>query len=85
MSITAESTAVSIIDRDDLSTLVEMLRYVLVRQELHRTLLTREGIEQLSSALSGRGLLQRTVVARGLADEDVTGAGQHGPFDALMR
>jgi RecA/RadA recombinase len=47
---------------------------VLVRQELERPLLTREGIEQLSTALSGRGLPQRSVVARALANNDAADA-----------
>ncbi|MGV0801352.1 nuclease, partial [Mycolicibacterium elephantis] len=52
------------------STLVDKLKYVLIRQELDRPLLTAEGIEQLSTALSGRGLPQRSIVARALANED---------------
>lgn len=63
-----------VIDRNDLSTLVDKLRYILVRQELERPLLTQQGIEQLSTALSGRGLPQRSVVARALANEDAADA-----------
>ena len=63
-----------VIDRNDLPTLVDKLRYVLVRQELDRPLLTQQGIEQLSTALSGRGLPQRSVVARALANEDAADA-----------
>jgi hypothetical protein len=63
-----------VIDRNDLSTLVDKLKHVLVRQELDRPLLTRQGIEQLSTALSGRGLPQRSVVARALASEDAADA-----------
>ncbi|OBE93711.1 nuclease [Mycolicibacterium elephantis] len=58
------------IDRNDLSTLVDKQKYVLIRQELDRPLLSAEGIEQLSTALSGRGLPQRSIVARALANED---------------
>jgi hypothetical protein len=63
-----------IIDRNDLPTLVDKLKHVLVRQELDRPLLTEQGVEQLSTALSGRGLPQRSVVARALASEDAADA-----------
>ena len=63
-----------IIDRNDLPNLVAKLRYVLVRQELDRPLLTRIGIDQLTTAFSGRGLPQRDVVARALANEDAADA-----------
>jgi len=63
-----------VIDRNDLATLVDKLRYVLLKQELDRPLLTKEGIDQLSTALSGRGLPQRDVVARALANEDAADA-----------
>ena len=59
-----------VIDRNNLPTLVDKLKHVLVQQELDRPLLTQQGIEQLSTALSGRGLPQRSVVARALASED---------------
>ena len=63
-----------VIDRDDLPNLVDKLKYVLVQQELDRPLLGQQGIEQLSTALSGRGLPQRSVVARALANEDAADA-----------
>ncbi|AMO59927.1 NERD domain-containing protein [Mycolicibacterium phlei] len=63
-----------VIDRTDLATLVDKLRYVLLKQELDRPLLTKEGIGQLAAALSGRGLPQRDVVARALANEDAADA-----------
>ncbi|BBX48046.1 hypothetical protein GCM10009641_09100 [Mycobacterium cookii] len=63
-----------VIDREDLSKLVVNLKSVLLRHELDRPLLTRRGIEQLSIALSGRGLPQRDVVARALASEDAADA-----------
>ncbi|BBY17716.1 nuclease-related domain-containing DEAD/DEAH box helicase [Mycolicibacterium litorale] len=63
-----------VIDRTDLPKLVDKLRYVLVRQELDRPLLTKDGIDQLNTALSGRGLPQRDVVARALANEDAADA-----------
>jgi hypothetical protein len=59
-----------IFDRNDLPTLVGQLRQILLRQEIERPLLTGYGIEQLRTALNGRGLPQRTVVARALANED---------------
>lgn len=63
-----------VIDRNDLATLADKLRYVLLRQELDRPLLSIQGIDQLSTALSGRGLPQRSVVARALANEDAADA-----------
>ncbi|KUI34679.1 nuclease [Mycobacterium sp. IS-1496] len=63
-----------VVDRTDLPNLVDKLRYVLVRQELDRPLLTTQGIDQLNTALSGRGLPQRDVVARALANEDAADA-----------
>ncbi|MDT5082570.1 MAG: hypothetical protein QOJ80_7207 [Mycobacterium sp.] len=63
-----------VVDRNDLPNLVDRLRYVLVSQELPRDLLSQEGIEQLSTALSGRGLPQRSVVARALANQDAADA-----------
>ncbi|BBZ62533.1 nuclease [Mycolicibacterium monacense] len=63
-----------VIDRTDLPKLVDKLRYVLVRQELDRPLLTKDALDQLTTALSGRGLPQRDVVARALANEDASDA-----------
>lgn len=63
-----------VVDRTELPKLVERLRYVLVRQELDRPLLSKDGIDQLVTALSGRGLPQRDVVARALANEDAADA-----------
>lgn len=63
-----------VIDRNDLTSLVDRLRYVLVQQELDRPLLSLDGIDQLSVALSGRGLPQRSVVARALANQDAADA-----------
>ena len=59
-----------VIDRAELPDIVAKLREVLLGQELDRPLLTRDGIEQLADALSGRGLPQRSVVARALENED---------------
>jgi RecA/RadA recombinase len=63
-----------VIDRDDLASLVDSLKYVLLKQELDRPLLAQHGIGQLSTALSGRGLPQRSVVARALANQDAADA-----------
>jgi hypothetical protein len=63
-----------VIDRNDLRNLVAKLRYVLLHQELDRPLLTRTGIDQLGTALSGRGLPQRDVISRALANEDAADA-----------
>ncbi len=63
-----------VIDRADLPSLVNKLRHVLIRQELDRPLLTEAGIGQLTTALSGRGLPQRDVVSRALANEDAADA-----------
>ena len=63
-----------VIDRNNLPTLVDKLKHVLVQQELDRPLLTQQGIEQLSTALSGRGLPQRSVVAGALASQDAADA-----------
>ncbi|MGB0878253.1 MAG: NERD domain-containing protein [Mycobacterium sp.] len=59
-----------IIDRTDLPDLVAKLREILLGQEIERPLLAAAGIAQLTEALSGRGLPQRSVVARALENED---------------
>lgn len=59
-----------VIDRNDLATLVDKLRQILIGQEIDRPLLTGRGIEQLTIILSGRGLPQRSVVARAQANQD---------------
>ncbi len=59
-----------VVDRDELDSLATRLKDVLTQQELERPLLTADGIEQLQTALSGRGLPQRDVVARALENED---------------
>lgn len=59
-----------IIDRTDLPTLVNKLRNILIRQELDRPLITEDGVSQLGTVLSGRGLPQRDVAAHALANED---------------
>lgn len=63
-----------VIDRTDLPHLVARLREILVRQELERPLLSRDGVLQLETALNGRGLPQRDVVARALANNDAADA-----------
>ena len=59
-----------VIDRTDRPDIGAKLRHILVSQELDRPLLTRDGIAELADALSGRGLPQRSVVARALENED---------------
>ncbi|MBU3749381.1 MAG: nuclease, partial [Mycobacterium sp.] len=59
-----------VVDRDEIESLVDRLKSVLVQQELERPLLTAVGIDQLRTALGGRGLPQRDVVARALENED---------------
>jgi len=63
-----------VVDRNDLPKLADKLREILVRQELDRPLLSDHGIAQLTTALSGRGLPQRDVVARALANADAADA-----------
>ena len=60
-----------VVDRDELDWLAARLKSVLVQQELDRPMLSGTGIDQLRTALSGRGLPQRDVVARALENEDV--------------
>ncbi|WP_024449014.1 NERD domain-containing protein [Mycolicibacterium iranicum] len=59
-----------VIDRTDLPDIVAKLRHILHSQELDRPLLDAQGIAQLGESLSGRGLPQRSVVARALENED---------------
>lgn len=59
-----------VVDRHDLASLVDGLRRVLLDQQLARPPLTARGIAQLATTLSGRGLPQRSVVARALAHQD---------------
>jgi hypothetical protein len=63
-----------VIDRNDLPSLVDRLREILLKQELERPVLSREGIDELATALNGRGLPQRDVVSRALANEDAADA-----------
>ena len=64
-----------VIDRNDLP---DARRQAEARPRSDRSstarLLTQQGIEQLSTALSGRGLPQRSVVARALANQDAADA-----------
>lgn len=59
-----------VVDRTDLPDIAAKLRHILHSQELERPLLTKDGLAQLAEALSGRGLPQRSVVARALENED---------------
>lgn len=58
------------IDRDGLDDLGERLRQVSLAQKTDLPLLTPLAMEQLRTALGGRGLPQRDVVARALENED---------------
>ncbi|OHU97397.1 nuclease-related domain-containing DEAD/DEAH box helicase [Mycobacterium talmoniae] len=59
-----------VVDRNGMPKLVARLREVLIRQELGRPLLEQSGIDELRTVLGGRGLPQRDVVARALANDD---------------
>lgn len=59
-----------VIDRSDLTEIAAKLRHVLHSQKLDRPFLSKDGIDQLGEALSGRGLPQRSVVSRALENED---------------
>lgn len=59
-----------VIDRTGVGDLAEQLRAVALTQQTHLPLLGRTAIDQLCSALGGRGLPQRDVVARALENED---------------
>ena len=59
-----------VIDRDDFPNAAALIRDIAHRQEEDLALLTAKGIEELRTALGGRGLPQRDVVARALQNED---------------
>ena len=59
-----------VIDRDEMGCLAERLRGVALSQETDCPLLTTTAVEQLMTALGGRGLPQRDVVARALENEN---------------
>ena len=59
-----------VIDRDDFPNAAALIRDIAHRQEEELALLTAKGIEELRTALGGRGLPQRDVVARALQNED---------------
>ncbi|MGW0041711.1 NERD domain-containing protein [Rhodococcus sp. NPDC003348] len=63
-----------VIDRTELDQIAGRIWKVLVGQELDRPGLSDEGVEQLATALAGRGLPQRDVVARAVANEDAADA-----------
>ena len=58
-----------VIDRNEIDTLGRKLREVALSQETDQPLLTATAAEQLQTALGGRGLPQRDVVARALENE----------------
>ena len=59
-----------VIDRDDFPNMVALIRDIAHQQEEELPLLTATGIDELRTALGGRGLPQRDVVARALENED---------------
>lgn len=59
-----------VIDRTQLPTLAPRLRHVLVNQELERPLLDKTGIQQLQTALGGRGFPRRKPASDIPKDED---------------
>jgi len=59
-----------VVDRDDLPDISARLHDIILNQEEDNSFLSLTGIEQLQTALSGRGLPQRDVVARALENED---------------
>ena len=59
-----------VIDRDDFPSVVALIRDIAHQQEEELPLLTAKGIDELRTALGGRGLPQRDVVARALENED---------------
>jgi hypothetical protein len=59
-----------VIDRDDFPNMVALIRDIAHQQEEELPLLTAKGIDELRTALGGRGLPQRDVVARALENED---------------
>jgi hypothetical protein len=66
----AECPRWMVIDRNEMAELVPRLREVALSQKADLPLLTATAIEQLQTALGGRGLPQRDVVARALENED---------------
>ena len=59
-----------VIDRDDFPNVVALIRDIAHHQEEELPLLRAKGIAELRTALGGRGLPQRDVVARALENED---------------
>ena len=57
-------------DKSELTELASRLRAVLLKRETTNPLLKSEGIDQLRTVLSGRGLTQRDIVARAQENED---------------
>ena len=57
-------------DKSELTELASRLRAVLLDRDTTNPLLKLEGIEQLRTVLSGRGLTQRDIVARAQENED---------------
>lgn len=66
----AECPRWMVIDRDEIDRLAEKLRHIALTQKTHLPLLSDIAIDQFRTALNGRGLPQRDVVARALDNED---------------
>ena len=59
-----------VIDRNNLPTLVDKLKHVLVQQELERPLLTRQGIEQFKPVVIEQDLGSTVEIGSGLRESD---------------
>ena len=59
-----------VIDRDEMDVLGDKLRHIALTQKTHLPLITSTAVDQIRTALGGRGLPQRDVVARALENED---------------
>ncbi|WLP93089.1 NERD domain-containing protein/DEAD/DEAH box helicase [Gordonia sp. NB41Y] len=63
-----------ILDRTELDNLMPLIRMVLLNKDSDAQPITADGIADLQTVLAGRGLPQRDVVARALANEDTAEA-----------
>ena len=59
-----------VIDRNDIAQIGQKMREIALNQKTHLPLLSETAVQQLLTALAGRGLPQRDVVARALENED---------------
>jgi len=63
-----------VVDRTELDQIAARVRNVLAKAQLDRPDLGGEGVDKLADVLSGRGLPQRDVVSRAIANEDAADA-----------